>query len=169
MSFAEALAVVKAVPDAFCLAELKSGGGEESILTANLAAKVTKESGATPEDIIFISFDLNNMIRIKELLPSFRCLHVMMPEADVAMDEVKTALDAGMDGVDLWAIPDIVTQELIDYVHSRKKSVAVWVWDGITRMKVDTAKNMQVLSERGVDYFTTDLPDDILVMMEGDK
>ena len=166
ITFAEAIQLVKLVPGSYCFAELKSGGEEERLSTADLAAKVIRETGATPKEVVFISFDLDKMVRIKKLLPSFRCFQCLWPEADVAMAEVDKALDAGMDGVDLWAIPDIVTRELIDHVHSRNKDVAVWVWDGIKRVQTDTLENLQVLGDRGVDYFTTDMPQDILAMME---
>ena len=169
ITFAEAIRIVKLVPGSFCFAEIKSGGGEESVLTANIAAKVIRQTRATPLEVVFISFDLDAMVRVKKLLPRFRCLQCMFPEADVAMAEVKRALEAGLDGVDLWAIPDIVTEELVQYVHAQGKCVAVWVWDGIKRMQTDTLHNMHVLGERGVDYFTTDMPEDILAVMESES
>ena len=173
ITFAEALEHVKTAPDKFCFAELKKcATSEERVLTAELAAKVIKKSDVTPKQVIIISFGLDILIHMKKLLPSFECLHLMYPFR--AMDKVKTALDAGMDGVDLLALPNFVTQELIDYVHSRDKRVVVWIWKN-TKLKsiffppTDTLKNLKVFGHRGIDDFTTDLPPDILAGTDIDK
>ena len=55
---------------------------------------------------------------------------------------------------------------MVDHVHSRDKRMVVWV-SRATKLKLlfgptDTLKNVQLLGQRGVDDFTTDLPPDIL-------
>ena len=166
ITFAEALDLVKAAPDKFCFAELKKGvTSEERILIAEAAAKVVKEAGVAPKQVILISFGLDILVHMKALLPSFQYLHLMAPsDPETAMAQVKAALDAGMDGVDLLALPSTVTEELIDYVHERGKRVVVWIYNSkdYDGHPTDTLKNLQVLGKRGLDDFTTDLPPDIL-------
>ena len=166
ITFAEALQLVKATPDKFCFAELKKcATSEERVLTAELAAKVIREAKVAPKQLVLISFGLDILVQMKKLLPTFQCLHLMYPsDPGVAMEKAKTALDAGMDGVDLLALPSAVTEELIDYVHGRDKRVVVWIFNSkdYDGPPTDTLKNLQLLGERGLDDFTTDLPPDIL-------
>ena len=109
ITFAEALQHVKAAPDKFYFAELKKCvTSEERTLTAKLAAQVIKESNVTPKQLVIISFGLDILIHMKKILPSFQYLHLMSLYSPFGvMDKVKTALDAGMDGVDLLALPKV--------------------------------------------------------------
>ena len=137
VTFGRIVQLIKSKPGTFCFAEIKSGG----FLTAELVARLVDDLKANPREIIFISFDLSALLRVKQLLPQFKCFHVLkcFTAAD-GMQWTKNSLDAGMDGVDLCAIPDVVTEALVQYVHSRGKEVAVWCSITTAQFNIDNVE-----------------------------
>lgn len=157
-TFARVVSLIQEVPGAFGFAEIKSGG----FLSAELVARAMGDLQSNPREFKFISFDLASLLRLQQLLPRFQYYHVLWlnSEAD-AMQQAKAALDAGMDGVDLCAIPNVVTEDLVKYVHSRGKKVATWVSGTVAHLNVDTVNNLELMRKRQVDYFTSDAPSEI--------
>lgn len=160
ITFEEAIHIVQSVKGAFCFAEIKKGDTQ----SADRAATVVAKTKASPGQVIFISFSLPTISRMKKLLPSFTCLHVMdlkpsMKVSDIK-DQIQMSLDSGIDGVDLCAYPEVVTSKLGRYVNSRGKRLDVWVSSKVPGM--DSMKNMLLMAQNGVQHFTTDMPTDII-------
>merc|ERR1719201_1915470 len=158
MPVEHAILLIQAVMGAFGFCEIKKHG---DFLTIELMAMICTEYKSNPSELKIISFDLANLIRVKQLMPRFKCYHVLCAytEAD-AMRAVEIAFDSGMDGVDISGIPDVVTEDLVKYVHSRGKRIATWLSKNLCKRvgtELDTVANMKLMSARKVDYYTTDL------------
>ena len=74
------------------------------------------------------------------------------------VDAVHGAID---DGVDLPASPELVTPELVEYLHDHDKRVAVWVWRAPASN--DTPAVWDALSKAGVDAFTSNQPPGLIL------
>lgn len=69
---------------------------------------------------------------------------------------IDAAAAAGLDGIDLAAIPVVVTESVVSYAKSRGLVVGVWVTESL-----DVESAWTVFAARGVDYLTTNLPPQI--------
>ena len=86
-----------------------------------------------------------------------RSLHVAEQRtADDAWAAARAVVNSDVDGIDLPASPELVTPELVQYLHDHDKRVAVWVYKAPARN--DVPKVWDALSKAGVDAFTSNLP-----------
>eukprot|EP00747_Dinoflagellata_sp_TGD_P072541 gnl/TRDRNA2_/TRDRNA2_157526_c0_seq1.p1 gnl/TRDRNA2_/TRDRNA2_157526_c0~~gnl/TRDRNA2_/TRDRNA2_157526_c0_seq1.p1 ORF type:complete len:123 (+),score=20.54 gnl/TRDRNA2_/TRDRNA2_157526_c0_seq1:184-552(+) len=74
---------------------------------------------------------------------------------------IDAAASAGLDGVDLAALPAVVTADVIAYARSKGLGVGVWVSTGLAErlgLALDVEENWAAFSARGAVFFTSDLP-----------
>ena len=100
-------------------------------------------SGMPAETIWWISFDLELVAAVHAAVPGtqgWHVAHVPPTEAGAAAEAsaesicirlIDKAAAAGLNGVDIAAIPDVVTQAVHDYAKSQHIEVAVWVSSGL--------------------------------------
>ena len=90
------------------------------------------------------------------------CLHVAEPRnLEDAWAAARVVCRSAVDGVDLPASPELVTPELVRYLHDHDKRVAVWVWRAPALN--DTPAVWDALSKAGVDAFTSNLPPELIL------
>ena len=83
-------------------------------------------------------------------------------EQEAACNElIDAAAAAGLDGIDLAAVPEVVTPAVVSYAKSRGLAVGVWVSSGL-----DVESGWREFASRGVDYLTTNLPPEIYSVFE---
>ena len=71
----------------------------------------------------------------------------------------RLAVRSGLDGIDLNANPSVLSAELVEWLHARRKVVAVWVWKAPASN--DDPAVWQAMARRGVDFFTSNLPNEV--------
>lgn len=84
----------------------------------------------------------------------------MDPEAQ-CNELIDAAVAAGLDGIDLAAVPSVVTSAVISHAKSRGLAVGVWVTSSL-----DVESGWREFAARGVDYLTTNLPPEIYTVFE---
>ncbi len=90
------------------------------------------------------------------------CLHVAEPRnLEDAWAAARAVANSDVDGVDLPASPELVTPELVEYLHGHDKRVAVWVYKAPARN--DAPAVWDALSRAGVDAFTSNLPPELIL------
>jgi len=152
----------------YVLCEVK--GGDQA--SAKAVAQLVEEQGWTSEQLKFIGFDLELMIELKNDLTQ-RCLDYVpviflkdvVSEQD-AIDTVKVAHQAGLDGVDFQADADMVTAKVVDAALFSGLCIGVWVWDVLPLS--DTVETASVLRDIGVQFYTSDLPSSMCRWMTED-
>ena len=80
---------------------------------------------------------------------------------DDAWAAARAVANSDVDGIDLPASPELVTPELVQYLHENGKRVAVWVWRAPAVN--DTPAVWDALSKAGVDAFTSNLPPSLVL------
>jgi glycerophosphoryl diester phosphodiesterase len=93
--------------------------------------------------VIFISFDYNQLLTVREILPT---QPVMYLAHTVSEDAVLRLL---WDRVDLSIGHASLTKDLLDRFHSAGLKVSVWT--------VNDKAKAERLADMGVDYITTDI------------
>eukprot|EP00968_Pinguiococcus_pyrenoidosus_P023236 scaffold3665_cov244-Pinguiococcus_pyrenoidosus.AAC.6 len=151
-------------PDKCFFAEVKGG---DTASVPRIAEEVAS-SDATPQQVIFIGFDIDVMKLCKESLPSFRSFLITAAghgENDVdraralLAEQIDAAAAAGLDGIDVHADRTLVDEAVVASAKSQGLEVAVWVWKKLPES--DTAATWEHMERVGVDYFTSDLPPEI--------
>ena len=90
------------------------------------------------------------------------CLHVVEPHSSGdAWAAARAVVNSDVDGVDLPASPELVTPELVRYLHDHEKRVAVWVYKAPAQN--DAPAVWDALSKAGVDAFTSNLPPELIL------
>lgn len=156
-TFREALDIIMAAPDKGCFPEIK--GGDFAIVAA--LQTIVLDAGVSPAQVTFIGYDEATMIQAKNLMPSFKSLHVVeceSVESALALVE-STAKKGKLDGIDLQADASIVTSKVCTNAHAAGLEVAVWVTSRLPLC--DTAGSWDKLRHNGIDTFTSDLPPEI--------
>lgn len=97
------------------------------------------------EKTIFISFDLANMIYVREKLPDQKAQYLVEKDAD--WDAVMDALNRYH--LDLDAHYSFITEERLKALHDAGKEVNVWT--------VDHLEDAKRLSDWGIDYITSNI------------
>lgn len=150
-----------AIPDGkFALCEIK--GGDFNLVRA--VVSLTQENSWGPDKMHIIGFNLPAMAESKRLLVE-RGMHNMVwfvkeaLDIPVALQDIKTAHEQHLDGIDFLAYPDVVTKEVVNAANSVGMEVAVWVTGRVAG--VDTPENAEHIEESGVDVFTSDFTPDI--------
>ena len=144
-----------------CFAELKADGGFVKAgfdeLLVEHAAKAVQDASIRPDQLTWISFSLGALQEMKRRLPTFRTLLVAHVHSSAeAWQVAQQADEAGMDGIDLNADPAVLSRELVEWMHSRGKLVAVWVFRAPASN--DNEEVWDALAEAGVDFLTSNLP-----------
>ena len=97
------------------------------------------------EHTIFISFSLSNMIHVRRQLPQQKAQYLI--EGNPNWDEIIKALEEYR--LDLDVDHHLVTEELVQKLHSLKKEINVWT--------VNDLNDAKRLASWGVDYITTNI------------
>ena len=97
------------------------------------------------ENTIFISFDLENMIRVRERLPAQKAQYLV--EKGMDWDETISALRKYRLDLDIQF--SLLTEERLKELHALGIEVNVWT--------VDRLEDARRLSDWGVDYITTNI------------
>jgi hypothetical protein len=104
---------------------------------------------------------------MKKALPQTSAWHVAHVTAEQGeakcLELIAAAQQAGIDGVDFAALPDVITPAVFEAAETAGVGVGVWVSSGLGKANgpVDTAANCELFSERGAVFFTSDLPADV--------
>ena len=115
-----------------------------------------------PPTLTWISFSLPLVEELKRRDDDRPCLHVAEPRnLEDAWAAARAVVNSAVDGVDLPASPELVTPELVEYLHDHDKRVAVWVWRAPASN--DTPAVWDALSKAGVDAFTSNLPPGLIL------
>ncbi len=95
------------------------------------------------DQVVFISFDLPNMICIRELLPNQRAQFLVSAAEDWLVETLKKYR------LDLDIKYSALTRELVEKVHGIGREVNVWT--------VNTLEDADRMIDLGVDYITTNI------------
>ena len=95
------------------------------------------------DQVVFISFDLPNMICIRELLPNQRAQFLVSAAEDWLVETLKKY------NLDLDIKYSTLTRELVEKVHGIGREVNVWT--------VNTLEDADRMIDLGVDYITTNI------------
>ena len=95
------------------------------------------------DQVVFISFDLPNMICIRELLPNQRAQFLVSAAEDWLVETLKKYR------LDLDIKYSALTRELVEQVHSIGREVNVWT--------VNTVEDAEKMMDLNVDYITTNI------------
>ena len=95
------------------------------------------------DQVVFISFDLPNMICIRELLPDQRAQFLVSAAEDWLVETLKKYR------LDLDIKYSALTRELVEKVHGIGREVNVWT--------VNTLEDAERMMDLGVDYITTNI------------
>ena len=149
---------------AHCFAEIKSEGlishGFDPRLTEASAAAVV-DAGVTRNQLTWISFSLEALKDMKRRLPEFSALHISYVQtASQAWATARLAVASGMDGININANPQVISAELVDWLHARGKKIGVWVWRAPASN--DVARVWEHMARCGVDYFTSNIPPELV-------
>ena len=115
-----------------------------------------------PETLTWISFSLPLVEELKRRDSTQPCLHVAEPRnLEDAWAAARVVCRSAVDGIDLPASPELVTPELVRYLHDHDKRVAVWVYKAPAQN--DAPAVWDALSKAGVDAFTSNLPPSLVL------
>jgi glycerophosphoryl diester phosphodiesterase len=115
-----------------------------------------------PPTLTWISFSLPLVAELKRRDSGQPCLHVAEPRnLEDAWAAARAVANSDVDGVDLPASPELVTPELVEYLHDHDKRVAVWVYKAPAQN--DAPAVWDALSKAGVDAFTSNLPPSLVL------
>ena len=95
------------------------------------------------DQVVFISFDLPNMICIRELLPDQRAQFLVSAAEDWLVETLKKYR------LDLDIKYSALTKELVEKVHGIGREVNVWT--------VNTVEDADRMMDLGIDYITTNI------------
>ena len=116
---------------------------------------------ALPSSLTWISFSLPLVAELKRR-GDWPCLHVAEPRnAEDAWAAARAVVHSDVEGIDLPASPELVTPELVEYLHDHDKRVAVWVYKAPAQN--DAPAVWDALSKAGVDAFTSNLPPSLVL------
>ena len=153
-------AAVPGNTNAHCFAELICARPHDPKLPG-IAAAAVAEMQVPPERLTWISFSLPLLIEMKAICPQHKAFYIAdAGTSGAAWRAARASVAARLDGVDLRACPDAVTPELCSWMHARGKQVAVWV--SKYPAKEDTPEVWGALEDSGVDWFTSNLPPDLM-------
>ncbi len=95
------------------------------------------------DNVIFISFNLDNLIDLRKLLPKAKIQYLFNKLSQDAIDAVKTY------NLDVDVHYDVATKDFINYMHSLGKQVNAWT--------VDKLEIAEKLINNGIDYITSNI------------
>eukprot|EP00614_Pseudopedinella_elastica_P034669 CAMPEP_0172624654 /NCGR_PEP_ID=MMETSP1068-20121228/138419_1 /TAXON_ID=35684 /ORGANISM="Pseudopedinella elastica, Strain CCMP716" /LENGTH=416 /DNA_ID=CAMNT_0013433703 /DNA_START=264 /DNA_END=1514 /DNA_ORIENTATION=+ len=140
------------------LIEIKGGDDE----AAALVARDLIQANVVPDEITLIGFSLCTMAAVKALLPHFSANFIEHQKSEEdALEAVRKAAEAGLDGVDLCADTATVTSRVGKAAKEVELELIVWVWSQLKGC--DSLESWKALEQAGVDTFTTDMPEGLFV------
>jgi glycerophosphoryl diester phosphodiesterase len=121
------------------------------------AAAALASSGTKPDELTWISFSQELLIAMKRRTPEVKAVLIAHCWTENgAWRHARRSVDAGLDGINLNAGRQ-VTAELVRWMHARGKLVNTWVWRAPASN--DHEPMWETMERRGVDVFTSNLPD----------
>lgn len=120
-----------------CFIELKGTFSRENIVRAINAVKLEYSLDA----VTFISFELDNLVIMRELLPE-QSLQYLTTELNDEMLESLASRNIGID-----ALHTVLTREWVEKIHGKGLEINCWT--------VDDSEDAKRLVEIGVDYITS--------------
>ncbi|MDY5954425.1 MAG: glycerophosphodiester phosphodiesterase family protein [Kiritimatiellia bacterium] len=133
-------------PNRYIYAELKTGPH----IVPHIKAILEKQTNATPENLLFISFNTASCAELKRQLPAYKVYWLTSPggfKPFTSTNLVSVLKRIKADGVDSHFDPKFVTADLIKSVHDAGFSFHVWTID-----RLSTAREA---FKRGADTLTT--------------
>ena len=94
-------------------------------------------------NVIFISFDFENMLTIRRLLPKQRAQYLTVKYSEELVEQLVN------ERLDLDILHEVLTKENIEYMHSRGIVINCWT--------VDDPARGEELASWGVDFITSNI------------
>jgi glycerophosphoryl diester phosphodiesterase len=95
------------------------------------------------ENVTFISFEYNNLLKVRKILPNQSCQYLFWKLTDEEIERlVKDKMDA-----DVWCVE--LTKEQIDNAHKKGLKVNCWT--------VNEKENGEKFADWGIDYITSNI------------
>ena len=125
--------------DKVAVLELKNHFPEEDVIRI---IEIIQQEGYL-SNVIFISFDFENMLTIRRLLPKQRAQYLTVKYSEELVEQLVN------ERLDLDILHEALTKENIEYMHSRGIAINCWTVDDPTRA--------EELVSWGVDYITSNI------------
>ena len=125
--------------DKVAVLELKNHFPEEDVIRI---IEIIQQEGYL-SNVIFISFDFENMLTIRRLLPKQRAQYLTVKYSEELVEQLVN------ERLDLDILHEALTKENIEYMHSRGIVINCWT--------VDDPARGEELASWGVDYITSNI------------
>ena len=125
--------------DKAAVLELKNHFPEEDVIRI---IEIIQQEGYL-SNVIFISFDFENMLTIRRLLPKQRAQYLTVKYSEELVEQLVN------ERLDLDILHEALTKENIEYMHSRGIVINCWT--------VDDPARGEELASWGVDYITSNI------------
>ena len=125
--------------DKVAVLELKNHFPEEDVIRI---IEIIQQEGYL-SNVIFISFDFENMLTIRRLLPKQRAQYLTVKYSEELVEQLVN------ERLDLDILHEALTKENIEYMHSRGIVINCWT--------VDDPARAEELVSWGVDYITSNI------------
>ena len=125
--------------DKVAVLELKNHFPEEDVIRI---IEIIQQEGYLP-NVIFISFDFENMLTIRRLLPKQRAQYLTVKYSEELVEQLVN------ERLDLDILHEALTKENIEYMHSRGIVINCWT--------VDDPARGEELASWGVDFITSNI------------
>lgn len=125
--------------DKAAVLELKNHFPEEDVIRI---IEIIEQEGYL-SNVIFISFDFENMLTIRRLLPKQRAQYLTVKYSEELVEQLVN------ERLDLDILHEALTKENIEYMHSRGIAINCWT--------VDDPARAEELVSWGVDFITSNI------------
>ena len=125
--------------DKVAVLELKNHFPEEDVIRI---IEIIQQEGYL-SNVIFISFDFENMLTIRRLLPKQRAQYLTVKYSEELVEQLVN------ERLDLDILHEALTKENIEYMHSRGIVINCWT--------VDAPARGEELASWGVDFITSNI------------
>ena len=125
--------------DKVAVLELKNHFPEEDVIRI---IEIIQQEGYL-SNVIFISFDFENMLTIRRLLPKQRAQYLTVKYSEELVEQLVN------ERLDLDILHEALTKENIEYMHSRGIAINCWT--------VDDPARAEELASWGVDFITSNI------------
>ena len=125
--------------DKVAVLELKNHFPEEDVIRI---IEIIQQEGYL-SNVIFISFDFENMLTIRRLLPKQRAQYLTVKYSEELVEQLVN------ERLDLDILHEALTKENIEYMHSRGIAINCWT--------VDNPARAEELVSWGVDFITSNI------------
>ena len=125
--------------DKVAVLELKNHFPEEDVIRI---IEIIEQEGYL-SNVIFISFDFENMLTIRRLLPKQRAQYLTVKYSEELVEQLVN------ERLDLDILHEALTKENIEYMHSRGIAINCWT--------VDDPARAEELVSWGVDFITSNI------------